>query len=186
MHGYFDYFPAKTGTELRTVTFVNMTPKDAIPNGRFVFTEYFCTDLDCDCQRVLIKVFRADSGDVEPEEVATISYTWNERDDWLPGMEGMSNPFLDPFHRQVDYAEDLLDYWFGMLENDSPYSARLERHYHELRAAHSQSSHPQEKIWTPAKKSSDRSPMPTPTLTNRERRTRKRKLEQTKRIRKSR
>jgi len=59
MLGYFDVFPDKSRTELRTATFQDGTADDPLPNGTFIFTEYFCTDLKCDCQRVLVKVFHA-------------------------------------------------------------------------------------------------------------------------------
>ncbi len=84
MQGYFDIFPEKTRTELRTATFENGNADDPLPGGTFLFTEYFCTDPNCDCQRVLVKVFLARSEDAPPDEVATISYTWNPNCDDLP------------------------------------------------------------------------------------------------------
>jgi hypothetical protein len=75
MQGYFDVFPEKRTTELRTATFANRNADDPLPDGMFIFTEYFCTDLRCDCQRVLVKVFHARSEDAPADEVATMSYT---------------------------------------------------------------------------------------------------------------
>jgi len=137
MYGYFDYFPEKRKTELRTMTIVEEGTGDSIPVGTYIFTEYFCTDSNCDCQRVLVKVFRALSEHSRPEEVATISYTWDEGTDglWAEVASEMPNPFLDPFHRQVRYAQDLVDFWEAMVDRDPAYKARLQRHYHELRAA---------------------------------------------------
>jgi len=134
--GYFDVFPEKAGTELRTATFEEGRTGDPLAGGMFIFTEYFCTDLDCDCQRVLVKVLRATSEDTAPEEVATISYTWNSGSDdsWRAVNLEVPNPFLDPLHRQAHYAGELLDFWSTMIERDKDYALRLQRHYDEIRS----------------------------------------------------
>ena len=59
MQGYFDVFPEKRTTELRTAIFADGNADDPLPDGTFLFTEYFCTDPRCNCQRVLVKVFHA-------------------------------------------------------------------------------------------------------------------------------
>ena len=76
MQGYFDVFPEKRTTELRTAIFADGNADDPLPDGTFIFTEYFCTDPRCNCQRVLVKVFHARSEGAPPYEVATISYSW--------------------------------------------------------------------------------------------------------------
>ena len=121
MLGYFDVFPEKRTTELRTATFEDGTADDMLPDGMFLFTEYFCTDPKCDCQRVVVKVFHARSENARPDEVATISYGWNPSSDDIAKklIPGMPNPFLDPFHRQVSYAAELLQFWSTMIERDS-------------------------------------------------------------------
>ena len=136
MQGYFDVFPEKRTTELRTATFADGKADDPLPDGTFLFTEYFCTDLRCDCQRVLVKVFLARSEDAPPDEVATISYSWNLSTDETWGLvnSDMPNPFLDPLHRQAPYASELFDFWSTMIKRDKAYASRLERHYDEIRA----------------------------------------------------
>ena len=136
MQAYFDVFPEKRTTELRTAIFANDNADDPLPAGTFIFTEYFCTDLRCDCQRVLVKVFHARSEDALPDEVATISYSWNPSTDetWDRINLDMPNPFLDPFHRRAPYASELLDFWRAMIQRDIAYASRLERHYDEIRA----------------------------------------------------
>jgi len=187
MLSYFDRFPEKTRTELRNAVFLENSRDSLIPIGTYLFTEYYCTDPECDCQRLLVKVLRVKSEGARPEDVATISYTWNEHRDeeWSLVNADMPNPFLDPFHRQTRYASELLDFWSDMVDRDPAYVDRLERHYLELRAAHSQ---PQGTSWTPSATPPKTLPRTaaTLTLTKRERRARKRKLEQVKRIRKSR
>jgi hypothetical protein len=132
--GYFEAFPQKSQTELRTVTFTE--DRECIPPGIYVFTEYFCTDLNCNCQRVMIKVLNPKSeSDRNPREVATISYTWSPGEDeaWRETNSEFANPFLDPFHRQSVFANELLEFWNVMVVRDQRYAQRLKTHYHELR-----------------------------------------------------
>jgi hypothetical protein len=180
MLGYFDYFPEKATTELRTAIFSDESSDSLIPCGTYVFAEFFCTDIECNCQRVLVKVYYVKLETDRPEEVATISYTWcpkNVDDAWSFVNAKMPNPFLDPFHRQASYALELLDFWRNMVARDPAYIARVQRHYHELRSAFN-SSQAARRISTEAR--------PSPVLTKRERRLRRRKLEQWKRGRSSR
>ncbi|MEO8494643.1 MAG: hypothetical protein ABI614_06210 [Planctomycetota bacterium] len=187
MLSYFDYFPEKSKTELRTARFEEVSDDDPFPNGTYLFTEYFCTDPECDCQRVLVKVLRVAPEGTRPEEVATIGYTWCEHKDnvWKFVDAGLPNPLLDPFHPQARYAEDLMEFWHDMVQRDTAYAARLQRHYRELRSAHSR---PSGRSGTSSRISTAKLPKAraTTTLTKRERRERTRKLEQVKRLRKSR
>ena len=136
MQGYFDAFPEKRTTELRTAIFADGNADDPLPDGTFIFTEYFCTDPRCNCQRVLVKVFHTRSEGAPPYEVATISYSWKSStaETWDRLNSGMPNPFLDPLHRQARCASKLLDFWSTMINRDKAYASRLERHYDEIRA----------------------------------------------------
>ena len=132
--GYFEVFPQKSQSELRTATLTEDT--HGIPAGIYVFTEYFCTDLNCNCQRVLIKVLNPKSeSDRYPREVATISYTWSTGEDevWRETNSEFANPFLDPFHKQASFADELLEFWSDMVARDRAYAQRLTSHYGELR-----------------------------------------------------
>lgn len=133
MLGYFDVFPEKRETELRTATF----PDDDLnfPRGTYVFTEYYCPDPDCDCNRLLVKVFHVASPNGRPAEVATISYTW-DKNSWADILSDTNNPFLDPFHYQAPFARDLMEFWHDMTTRDTAYANRLKRHYVELRGQH--------------------------------------------------
>jgi hypothetical protein len=133
--GYFETFPQKSQSELRTVTFPEDI--DSIPAGIYLFAEYFCTDLNCNCQRVIIKVLNPKSeSDRNPREVATISYTWSIGEDevWRNTNSEFANPFLDPFHPQASFADELLEFWSDMVARDRAYAQRLVAHYQELRA----------------------------------------------------
>ncbi len=181
MLGYFEYFKEKISTELRTTTFLNGdNSPDSIPDGKFVFTEYFCTDPACNCERVLVKVLCYKSDDARPEDVATFGYTWNESNDelWTPLATEVPNPYLDPLHPQVRYANALLSFWSDMVKHDQNYSNRLQRHYRELRAARPLPYN--ESDYSPVKRSSNTGPQPL----TKDARARRRKLKKVKRLRK--
>jgi hypothetical protein len=132
--GYFDAFPAKARTELRLATFPPGTGQ--IPAGTYLFYEYFCTDLSCNCQRVIIKVLNPRSeADRNPREVATFSYSWgDDRDSPFKDLDlDVPNPFLDPLHHQAPFAAELLEFWHDMVTRDLVYAKRLRTHYAELR-----------------------------------------------------
>jgi hypothetical protein len=140
MIDYFTQFPEKCETELRTAVFAGKA-SESFPPGTYIFSEYFCPDLDCDCQRVLIKVLNVRSPNDRAIEVATISYTWDEHaEDWKAIVAENPNPYLDPLHFQAPFANSLLEFWKDMLTRDVPYAKRLQRHYAELRAAQSSAS----------------------------------------------
>jgi len=137
MLGYFDIFPDKAKTELRSAILSPSRMGDVDPlDGTYIFTEYFCTDLDCDCKQVLVKVFRVEPNDDPPEDVATISHCWGPHSDstWALLNSALPSPFLDPFHPQALYASQLLDFWSHMVKRDKAYASRLRRHYGEIRA----------------------------------------------------
>lgn len=137
MLAYFDLFPEKCATELRTVQFAEDETLP-FPPGLYVFTEFFCSDLSCDCRRVLIRALHVPQPEVKPKEVATISYCWHDSPDvlWKDVIGDSPNPFLDPFHRQASYADQLMEFWHDMFTRDANYAARVQQHYAELRRAH--------------------------------------------------
>lgn len=141
MLGYYDVFPDKWRTELRNV----LIPEHdgmPFPAGTYMFTEYYCSDLSCDCQRLLVKVLHfpgfEPSPDVVPTEVATFNYSWNENPDesWKRIIGEMPNPFLDPLHPQASYADQVMEFWHDMVQHDLKYAERLRKHYVELRRIH--------------------------------------------------
>lgn len=137
MINYFQKFPEKMKTELRTLTVLDDGDEDSLPSGVYAFMEFYCPDIRCNCQRVVIKVFHS-AAHAKPSELATINYSWNPKK--ALGREilkllKMKNPFLDPLHRQSRFAKELLKFWTDMVTSDQPYAARLQRHYEELRGA---------------------------------------------------
>lgn len=141
--GYFEAFPHKLQTDLRQATFPEGIGE--IPAGAFLFMEYYCRDLTCNCQRVIIKVLHPKSTmDQSPCEVATFSYTWSDHLDevWQQTNAELPNPFLDPCHHQEPYAPELLEFWTDMVARDKVYVERLKKHYRELREQLGESKRP--------------------------------------------
>jgi hypothetical protein len=169
MRCYFQLFPEKAQSELRNATFFDGEPGEAIPRGVYAFTEFFCADPKCNCQRVLIKVLRSELAGTDPEDVATISYSWATKSnrEWYRLIAEMGNPVLDPLHPQASYAQDLLEFWTEMIRHDAAYLERIKRHYHELRAAYADS---------PGKQQFAAITGGTRTMTKQQRRARQRKL----------
>ncbi len=134
--GYYDVFPEKWATDVRTSVFESGDEDDPLVGGMFLFNEYYCTDLNCDCQQVLVKVLRVWSEETPPENIAVFSYSWNLDNDLTRMIGGLDlpNPLLDPFHSQASYAAELMEFWNDMFERDRAYAARIRRHYREIRA----------------------------------------------------
>lgn len=133
--GYYDVFPDKASTDLRVAYFTEDMPESPILSGAYVFTEYYCNDLACDCQRLLIKCLYHPNENSKPEEVATFSYTWDESlaKPWAEILGDVDNPFFDPLHFQAPCAAELMDFWHDMFCRDQRYANRLKSHYFELR-----------------------------------------------------
>lgn len=116
--------------------------RDGLPAGHYVFHEYYCDDLSCDCRRVTIMVMRA--GDEEmTEPLATISYGWDtlahyrkwSRETDPAYLREMASATLEPLMPQSSYSEGLLELFEECLENDPALKRRFHRHYLEFRMA---------------------------------------------------
>jgi hypothetical protein len=112
------------------------------------------------------------------ESVATISDTWNEApdDSWKGIISGVSNPFLDPLHRQAGYATELMRFEHDMVCHDPNYADRLKKYYAQLRRIHGQSER---------SRLHEESPGPTvdAAVSDKERRSRKLRLRQLRKTR---
>lgn len=118
------------GAETRTLTLFQ--PSEGIPAGTYSLVEYFCPDPDCDCRRVMMNV--VDERDPKTF-LAPISYGF-DRD-----LED-AGPFLDPLNRQSRYAPAFLRLIQEVIFRDKTYLARLEQHYHLMKAAAANPAHP--------------------------------------------
>lgn len=92
-----------------------------IPKGEYAFLELYCTDKGCDCRRVTIVVINR-----KMETKAVISMGFDPR-------EPLAGPFLDDSHRQSPYAEELLQHFVAIINEQPENLAMLQRHYRQVR-----------------------------------------------------
>ena len=112
------------------------TPEPALPADEYIYLEFYCEDLNCDCRRVFLQVISKG----QPGKVfASIGYGWEKesfyrkRMPWNPvEAKGTVQGELDPLNEQSEFAEDFLDL-FQRVVLDEPYRLRLRRHYRLFR-----------------------------------------------------
>ena len=89
------------------------TPTCGVPIGQYVLREFYCTELKCDCRRVLVQFFRSDNG-LRPQVLAAVNFGWETPGyyrKWskVPDMwREMSRPTLEPFSEQGPDAKSFL------------------------------------------------------------------------------
>jgi len=112
--------------------------KTALPADEYVFLEYYCDDLDCDCRRVFLEVIAKDQ---PGKTFASINYGWEKesfyqkRMQWDPGAgRRVVRGELDPINEQSEFAEEFL-ILFRRFVLDEPYRLRLRRHNQMFREA---------------------------------------------------
>ena len=109
-----------------------------VPKGQYGFMEFYCSEDDCDCRRVIFQVFEPD----REEMVATIGWGWEDAefyDRWGHGDgDEMKGPFLEPFGEQSSYAQGILRLFEEQLLTDTGYVSRIKRHYQMFKEVASQ------------------------------------------------
>jgi len=89
------------------------TPEPALPADEYIYLEFYCEDLNCDCRRVFLQVISKG----QPGKVfASIGYGWEKesfyrkRMPWDPDeAKGTVRGELDPLNEQSEFAEDFLE-----------------------------------------------------------------------------
>jgi len=107
-----------------------------LPSDEYIYLEFYCDDLDCDCRRVFLQVISKG----QPGKVfASIGYGWEKesfyrkRMPWDPDeAKGTVRGELDPLNEQSEFAQDFLEL-FRRVVLDEPYRLRLRRHYRLFR-----------------------------------------------------
>jgi hypothetical protein len=106
------------------------------PADEYMFVEYYCDDLSCDCRRVLFEVVGRSNLE---KTLATINYGWEneafyrKKMPWNPDdARGTILGELDPFCTQSQFSLFFLDV-FQNVVMDEPYRLRLRRHYELFR-----------------------------------------------------
>ena len=122
---YFKLFPDQAVEETRTMIFQD---HPTVPDGSYPIAEYYCSDPQCDCRRVMLNILPADPEPGVRGFLAAISFGF-DRDGEMAG------PFLDPLNSQSEYADIFFDIVAQLLGDDPDYVARLERHYDQVKQA---------------------------------------------------
>jgi hypothetical protein len=135
-------FPDQAIAETRTMTTRN---HPVLPDDEYALVEAYCADPQCDCRRVMLNVLARRQG---KNCLASISFGF-DRD------EKMAGPFLDPLNPQSQYADVLLDL-VTMVLADPTYLARLESHYHQVKRAADDPTHPVYRMLTRSRRGESR------------------------------
>lgn len=105
--------------------------------GRYVFLEYYCDDLSCDCRRAILTVVEESQPGVG---LASINFGWESEEFYTRWMHGdreagreIKNASLDPLNPMAPCASALLDLFQTVLMKDANYVRRLETHYSMLK-----------------------------------------------------
>jgi hypothetical protein len=127
---FVQLFPEQAMAETRTIT---IRGHPLVPDDEYALVEAYCVDPHCDCQRVMLNVLAR--WEAYEGYLAAISFGFDQEDD-------LSGPFLDPLNPQSQYAEVFLDMVTTILKNDPAYVARLKAHYHRVKQAVDDPTHP--------------------------------------------
>ncbi len=139
MTPFHSLFPELAQREVRCVHLVRepgSAPELALPPDEYIYLEFYCEDLQCDCRRVFLQVIsRGQPGKV----FASISYGWEKesfyrkRMPWDPDdARGTVRGELDLLNEQSEFAQNFLEL-FQQVVLDEPYRLRLRRHYRLFR-----------------------------------------------------
>ena len=136
MRAFFQQCPETAQTETIVLRF---SDNEHVPDGDYDFVEFYCDDLDCNCQRVVILVIPSD---LSQEPLAAINYGWESKefyrewshDDDPDILEYHSGAHLDPLHSQSEYAEYLLSLFQEKIDNDPAFVSVLRSHYAQFRS----------------------------------------------------
>jgi len=92
-----------------------------IPKGSYSFVECYCTDPACDCRRVTLLVINE-----KAKQKAVIGFGFDPD-------EPMAGPFLDDFHKQAPYADELLEAFVDAINDGPVWLERMYQRYREVR-----------------------------------------------------
>ena len=108
-----------------------------LPKGQFIFTELYCDEPECKCNRVIFLV--QPKGDLATV-LATLNYGWESAAFYAAWShdeemgEEMARLVLEPLGQQSEYSEGFRRFAEEVLLADPAYVERLKRHYAEFRA----------------------------------------------------
>lgn len=128
---FYKKFPDIAENETRSLI-INSDPE--LPDDKYVFTEAYCDEQDCDCRRVFFNVF----SDNTKKLLAVITYGWEKREYYVKWMGDDDEPDiidslvglgLNIASPQSELAHALLKKIDFVLKNDINYVKWLKHHY---------------------------------------------------------
>ena len=119
---FHELYPEQGTQEVRVI---RVQRHDRLPTDEYALVEFYCTDPQCDCRRVLLHILA--KGQPQADPLAAIGYGFDRQD---PD----AGPYLDPMNPQGEHAEALLALVAEVALSDPAYTARLEAHYHQVKA----------------------------------------------------
>jgi len=146
---FMERFPEVGAREARSVT---VTDRPDLPDGEYGFLEFYGDERGCDCRRVMIDVWRPETG--WSQIWATLSYGWESLDFYRKWGGAGSDPlamkgrYLDPLNPQTKYSAALLNLFRFLLQSPD-YVERLKRHYQMFRDSVEQGDRGRDSLETP-------------------------------------
>ena len=132
---FYEEFPDIAEKETRVLTVFDVP---GLPPGQYLFTEAYCDEPGCDCQRVFFNVIDGQTNQLK----AVIAYGWESRSfyvNWFGSddpaiIRELQGPVLNLASPQSPLAPALLKQ-MGVILKDGNYVERLKRHYTMYKAA---------------------------------------------------
>jgi len=110
-----------------------LEPTFGLPLGRYIVREFYCTELNCDCRRVLVQFFAPSEGPAA-EALASINYGWERPRfyrKWSRDPEmwrEMAGATLESFAEQGPRAESFLGLFKDSIKQPA-FTDGFRRHY---------------------------------------------------------
>jgi len=109
---------------------INIGKDQILPEGKYFFIEYYCTDPECDCDSGSFQMIELDSQGKETQNtIALIDYTWSK-------PISIHNPTLGPQFIGSRLAKAGLEEFKKLLVNDGKIIAKLKNSYIVTREEH--------------------------------------------------
>lgn len=118
---FYRYFPDLAEKEGRVLWALGKEPGRDAPFG---LVDFYCTDADCHCNRVMIGV--VDHAKNLFRTILSVNYAFDRND---PD----AGPFIDPLNPITEEGRQLYPMIKEMLEMDGEYVERLKRHYQMMK-----------------------------------------------------
>ena len=106
--------------------------EEILPPDEYIFFEWYCDDLDCDCGRTVIHVI---SGKTQ-KDLAVINYAWGNLN-WKKCLYARqrtpNTPVLETIHEQTELAPLILEMFKSIIEIDPDYVKSFESNHKMFR-----------------------------------------------------